>query len=398
MVDNCINRRDFLKKTFNSCMALSPFLFYFNCKKSDEQLKIGYIPITDASPLLIAYANGYFKEEGLKSNTPVLIRSWSSLVEAFLADKINIAHFLIPIPLWMRYNNNSLIKIIAWNHTNGSALTVNPDLNINGFEDLGGKQIAVPYWYSMHNIILQMGLRKFGINPVIKSQSVKLKKNESNLFILPPPEMPSALAGRKIDAYIVAEPFNALGELKIKAKIMRFTGDIWKNHPCCVIVMKEKLIKSNPVFTQKAVNAIVRAQSWIINNREETALILSNEGKGFLPVDNRTTRLVFSGYELEKYGINNKPLAIKHPEWKMKRINFMPYPYPSAIEFIFEQMKLTLVEGDKSFLKKYESSFIAKDIIEDKFVKNAINNLGGVKIFPEMNLDSPWKRSETIEI
>ena len=83
----------------------------------------------------------------------------------------------------------------------------------------------------MHNVILQLGLRKYGLTPVIKSQSEKININEVNLFVMPPPEMPLALAGKKIDGYIVAEPFNALGEEKIGAKIMRFTGDIWMNHP-----------------------------------------------------------------------------------------------------------------------------------------------------------------------
>ena len=68
-------------------------------------------------------------------------------------------------------------------------------------------------------MIIQMGIKKAGLTPVIQSQSVKLKSNEVNLFILAPPEMPPALLGKKIDGFIVAEPFNALAELKIKAKI-----------------------------------------------------------------------------------------------------------------------------------------------------------------------------------
>ena len=47
-----------------------------------------------------------------------------ALVEAFIANKLNMAHFLIPIPLWMRYNNDVKVKVMSWAHTNGSAIVV----------------------------------------------------------------------------------------------------------------------------------------------------------------------------------------------------------------------------------------------------------------------------------
>lgn len=400
MIEKKISRKKFIKdsiKTVITSSTAASLLFNIGCKKTEDELKIGYIPITDATPLLIAYINGYFKDEGLNVAKPVLIRSWSAIVEAFIANKINLAHFLIPIPIWMRYNNKIPIKILAWDHTNGSALTINSDSNIKSFTDLGGKQIAVPYWYSMHNVILQLGLRKFNLKPVIKPQSTKLKPDEVNLFILPPPEMPIALSAGKIDGYIVAEPFNALGELKINAKIMRFTGDIWKNHPCCTVVMHDSIVKNNKIYTQKVINAIVRAQHWVINNRTKTAKLLSREGSGLLPVSEKILERVFNGYELNKYGPGNLPQAIKHENWNLKRIGFQPYPYPSATQFIFKELKNTLVEGNKNFLHTLDINHIVNDLVDYSFVKNAINNLGGPGLFPEINYDSPWEREEIID-
>ncbi|MCW8842424.1 MAG: ABC transporter substrate-binding protein, partial [Rhodobacteraceae bacterium] len=179
----------------------------------DDVLRIGYLPITDATPLLVAHAKGYFEEEGIKAERPTLIRGWSPLIEGFAAGKFNLVHFLKPIPVWMRYNNNFPVKVMSWAHTNGSALVVGRHTDIADFAGLGGKQVAVPFWYSMHNIVLQYALRANGIKPVIKAQGEALAPDECNLQVLPPPEMPPALAAKKIDAYIVAEPFNALGEL-----------------------------------------------------------------------------------------------------------------------------------------------------------------------------------------
>ncbi|WP_242412007.1 hypothetical protein A5482_002535 [Cyanobacterium sp. IPPAS B-1200] len=45
-------------------------------------------------------------------------------MEAFLAKQINVVHLLSPITVWLRYGRNFPGKIVAWNHTDGSALTV----------------------------------------------------------------------------------------------------------------------------------------------------------------------------------------------------------------------------------------------------------------------------------
>jgi NitT/TauT family transport system substrate-binding protein len=74
---------------------------------------------------------------------------------------------LIPVPIWMRYNNKFPIKITAWNHTNGSGIVVGKDSGINSPKDFGGKQFAVPFWYSIHNIISQKIMKDAGITPVI---------------------------------------------------------------------------------------------------------------------------------------------------------------------------------------------------------------------------------------
>jgi hypothetical protein len=121
------------------------------------------------SPLLIAHALGYFREEGIDAPRPVMVRSWKILIESFLAGKFNLTHMLFPIPVWMKFKQKIPVKVLAWDHTNGSAVTVQGNSDIKGFADLGGKKIAVPSWYSTHNLIMQMGIRARGLTPVIKS-------------------------------------------------------------------------------------------------------------------------------------------------------------------------------------------------------------------------------------
>ncbi|MBU1343236.1 MAG: ABC transporter substrate-binding protein [Proteobacteria bacterium] len=382
------SRRQFLKKTAAACTGL--FLpNAVNAFAKSETIRLGYLPITDATPLLVAHGLGYFSEEGLVVDRPVMVRSWKILVESFLAGKFNLTHMLFPIPVWMRFKQKVPVKVLAWDHTNGSAVTVKKDSDIYSFKDLGGKQIAVPSWYSTHNLLLQMGIRSQGLRPVIKPQSAKLMKDEVNLFILPPPDMPTALLGNKIDGYIVADPFNALAQVKFNARIMRFSGDIWKNHPCCVIVANENFIHKNAILIQKAINAIVRAQDWCINNPSETAHLLSRDGEGYLPFPKNVLSKVFE---------NPHKNELTHPQWNVARIGFQPFPFPSATRFIIDQMRQTLVEGDTLFLRDLDTPKAADLLVENSFVMKSMDEIGGMNRFCNCDMTKPYTREEVVEI
>jgi NitT/TauT family transport system substrate-binding protein len=382
------SRRKFLKTAAAACSGiLLPGTLPAVARQTP--LKLGYLPITDATPLLVAHGLGYFSQEGLQVEKPVMVRSWKILVESFLAGKFDLTHMLFPIPVWMRFKQNIPVKVLAWDHTNGSAITVRGDSGIYNFSDLGGKQVAVPSWYSMHNLILQLGLQTQGLTPVIKPQSAKLSPNEVNLLILSPPDMPTALLGKRIDAFIVADPFNALAQVKFNARIMRFSGDIWKNHPCCVIVANENKVRQNPLMIQKAMNAIVRAQAWCQKNPKETAHLLSRDGEGYLPVPEKVLSKVFTPPE---------PTELVHPDWDVARIGFQPFPFPSATRFIVEQMKRTRVEGDTGFLTALDAGVATRELVDDTFVKKAIAEMGGIHIFCNGNIETPFSREEIVEI
>ncbi|PWG67951.1 ABC transporter substrate-binding protein, partial [Enterobacter mori] len=88
-------------------------------------------------------------------------------------------------------------------------------------------------------------------------------------------DMPPALASKRIAGYIVAEPFNALAENLKVGRVQRFTGDVWRNHACCVVFMHEHDLNNRPEWSQKVVNAIVKAQHWTRDHRAEAAALLS---------------------------------------------------------------------------------------------------------------------------
>jgi NitT/TauT family transport system substrate-binding protein len=394
-----ISRRTFLQ--FGSLLAASASLQLLGHQQpsraakpaplnnQDQPVKIGYLPILDASPLLIADARGAFRDQGLTVPDPIRFRSWAQLSEAFLSRQVNVVHMLFPTTIWMRYGKRFPAKVVAWNHTNGSALTVQE--RINRPSDLGGEVVAIPFWYSIHNILLQQLLQKNGLKIVRKPIETKLSEREVNLVVLPPAEMVPALASKKIAGYIVAEPFNAVAETKKVGKVLRFTGDIWNDHACCVVLVHEEDIKERPEWTQRVVNAIVTSQRWMQRNRPEVAAILSKEGgKNYTPHSQAVLTRALTAYG--KPYIEDK--AIQHPQWRNQRIDFQPYPFGSYTEELVRLLKKTQVGGDTAFLRSLSPEIVARDLVTERFVRKAIALNGGATAF---NLPANFNRRELID-
>ncbi len=407
--DDCqghgLSRRDFLSMSSRlsllagaAALGASPLLSACRTSKEEPVLKIGYLPITDATPLLIGHSQGFFEQEGLKVEKPVLMRGWPEVAEGFLAGNFNLVHLLIPIPIYMRYAQKHPVKVVAWNHMNGSGLTVGMKSGIKHLEEIAGKQIAVPHWYSMHNIILQLCMRKYGIEAVVQDRTAPLKPNQTNLFVMKPPDMPPAMSSGSIDGYIVAEPFNAAGEVLAQGSIVRFTGDVFKNHPCCVAVMNEGDIQNHPEWSQKVMNGLVKAQQWAMDNRDQVAQILSKDGKGYLPMPEPVIKRAMSKYDLETYGVQGGTGAIRHPDWGVNRIGFQPYPYESTTHEIVNLLKQTKVEGQADFLQSLNPEQVARELFDYALVKNAADKVGGLRVFEGVDPNNPYVRAEIIEV
>ena len=91
----------------------------------------------------MAHGRGFFEAEGLKAARPTLLRSWPQVAEAFQARKVDVVHLLMPMTIWLRFGQAFPLKVVAWDHVDGSALTVAPD--VARVEDLAGKTVAVRF-------------------------------------------------------------------------------------------------------------------------------------------------------------------------------------------------------------------------------------------------------------
>lgn len=372
-------RRDLLKLSalFTAAGALAPLQSLYAQTDKNAPVKIGYLPITDATPLLVAHANGYFEAEGLEVDKPVLLRSWAQILEAFLSGQVNVVHLLSPMTVWARYGSQAPAKVVAWNHMSGSAITVAP--HINNLQELGGTTVAIPFHYSVHNVVLQHMLRQAGLRITLENKN--LASDEVRLVVMAPADMTPALASKRISGFIVAEPFNAQAELLQVGKILRFTGDVWRDHACCVLTMHERDLEQRPEWSQGVVNAIVKAQHWAQDHRQETAELMASTGKNrYTPhsVEALTKVLAPSTAEQEAYIASG---IIQNPEWNDKRIHFQPYPYPSYTRELVQQLKQMQFDQSPAFLADLDPNWAATDLVDDRFVKQAIAQLGGLGAF-----------------
>ena len=344
-------------------------------------LQVGYLPITDASPLLLAQSNGEFDARGITAHT-TLFRGWSPLVEALQGGQVDMVHLLMPAAVQLRYGAGVPVKVLGWNHTDGSAVAVDKD--VEDITDLAGTTFAVPGWYSIHNIVFQKLLRAAGLEPVINTppgpQTVQL-------VVLPPADMPTALRAGSVSGYIVAEPFCALAEVQGIGKILRFTGDVWKDHACCVTVVAEKFLQDQPDLATAALEAVVATQLRIREDRHGAAVALS-EG-GYLPQPRPAIEKTLAAEQDPAYLRSG---AIEHPQWHSPRIGFQPFAYPGYTEALVDSMRETLVDDSLDWLDEVDTSTVHQDLVATEVNSRAIEAAGGLAAF-----GLPRHREEVID-
>jgi NitT/TauT family transport system substrate-binding protein len=357
----------------------------------DPRLRVGYLPITDATPLLAAHGLGLYEDQGLEVARPTLLRSWAQVAEAFQARQVDLVHLLMPMAVQLRFATDTPLRVVAWNHTGGSGLTVAND--IDDVAQLAGTTVAVPFWHSIHNVAVQLLLAEAGLTPLVGGgQQASVADGTVQLVVMAPPDMPPALAQGSISGYIVADPFNAVAELQDIGKVLRFTGDVWLDHACCVSVMHADALEDRPEWATRSVEALVRAQAAVREDPVAAATLLSDAGEGYLPQPEPAIARALTHYDLDEYGASG---AVRHADWGTRRIGFQPFPFPSYTEELVRRMQATTVDGDRSFLDALDPATVHGDLVDDRFVRASLDAVGGPETF---GLPTELARTETIDV
>lgn len=325
-------------------------------------LRIAYLPITDAAPLLIAHARGHFAEAGIEVAEPVRLRSWATMGEALLAGTVDLVHLLFPMALQMRLELGAEVTVLGANHVDGSALTLGRDVPDAGA--LAGRTVAVPGWFSIHNVIVQQILRDRGLTPVVR-RTPSRARGEVTLVPMAPADMIPALDAGSIGGYTVADPFNAMAEIKRVGTIGRHLGDVWRSHPCCVTVASGDLMR-RPAAQQRAVaEALVRAQ---IDCREDREGVAADLAGTYLPQP-----LPAITAALARPDAGHAHVA--HPDWHGERIDFTPVLRPGFTAQLVREMRTTVLDAPLGALAEIDPADAHDLVVDDTALRAAARRL-----------------------
>lgn len=336
-----------------------------NVRHLDRDLRVGHLPITDASALLVAHHRGLWADEGLASASPTLFRGWDALAQAFIVGELDVVHLLMPLAVQLKLATKSPITVIGWGHTNGSALTVAP--SIMETEQLAGTTVAVPSWWSVHSVLLQRLLEGVGLTPVVRQRASRSARTVE-LVVMPPAEMVSALGTGGISGFVVADPFNAMVEVKEIGRVHRFLGDVWQDHACCAIAVRTELVESNPLAVQALATGVVRAQDWLHNHRSDAGTLLSSGT--YLPQPLPALDRVFMRDAETYQGITT------NPDWHGERLGFTAFPHASYTEQLVSLMQNSAIDGDTAFLRDLDPASVHGLLVDDRFTRDALAAIG----------------------
>ena len=311
-----------------------------------KNLKIGYLPITCASPILIAQQNGYFHDAGL--NVELLkTPGWALVRDKTVNRDFDAAQMLAPMPLSMSLgagSNASPTVAALMDNVNGSAITL--AMRHKDRRDPAqwkGFRLAIPFDYSIHNFLLREYLAKHGLDP----------DHDVQLRVMAPPDMLANLAGGNLDGFIVAEPFNQRAVYEGIGFIHTLSVDLWRGHPCCTIAMEADFANKQPNTYAALVRAMLRSAAYLNVPSNRDAIVDTLAQQKFLNQPKIVVKQVLTGTYADGLGqVRSEP----------QRIGFQPFPWPSMAVWILAEMKRwNYVKGDVDYRHIAERVFRATD-------------------------------------
>ena len=260
-----------------------------------DRLRIGFIPLCDATALLIAVDKGFTAAEGLDVD---LVRevSWSNVRDKLNIGLFDAAHLIAPVAIASSLGIGHVkVPIVApfGLGVNGNAITVSPELHAaiaaaaegdildpmvtaralarvvaarkaRGDEPL---TFGMTFPFSTHNYHLRFWMAAGGVDP----------DEDVRLVVLPPPYMVESLASKHVDAFCVGAPWNSVAVDLGIGHILHFVSEIFARAAEKLLGMRQRFAEEHPDLVRRLVRAHQRAADFVedADNRDEVAMLLA---------------------------------------------------------------------------------------------------------------------------
>ena len=247
------------------------------------QVKLGFIPLTDCSPLVMAKELGLFKKYGVEV---VLTKetSWANVRDKILTGELDGAHCLYSMPFSVYTGvggkEGSLMKIAMMLNVNGQAITLSNDFcGKVGFKQMSKvtpvvaaklkaeKEVtfAMTFPGGTHDLWLRNWMSIAGLN----QKAVKI-------ITIPPPQMVANMKVGNMDGYCVGEPWGGVAVKQGIGFTQIASQDIWKDHPEKALVVNNEFSTKHKSDLIKVMKAVMEACKWLDSpaNRKKAAAII----------------------------------------------------------------------------------------------------------------------------
>lgn len=315
-------------------------------KPEKVDLKVGFIPITCATPIIMAKPMGFYEKQGLNVDV-VKTAGWAVIRDKTLNHEYDAAHMLAPMPIAISLGLGSTpvpFAVPAIENVNGQAICLAMKHKDNRDpKNWKGMKLAIPFDYSNHNYLLRYYLAEHGIDP---DADVQLRS-------VPPPDMVANLRADNIDGFLAPDNvvqravYDGVGFIHILSK------EIWDGHPCCAFSIAQDTIQQMPNATAALLRAIMEATAHASKpeNRKDIAAAIAPAN--YLNQPQTVIEQVLTGtYADGLGGVKKDP----------KRVAFDPFPYESFAVWTLTQMKRWgQIKGDVDYKAVAQQVYRATD-------------------------------------
>jgi nitrate/nitrite transport system ATP-binding protein len=303
-------------------------------------LDIGFVPLTDAAPLIVAKEKGFFAKYGLEEVTLSREPNWKEIAKGVGSGRLDAAQMVagMPLALTLGAGEKTPVNVVSAMtlSRNGNAITLGNKFSKQGILTLAdltevieangdnSHTLGIVHPASMQNLLLRYWLAAGGIHPDI----------DMNLTVIPPPQMVAALKSGTIDGYCVGEPWNNRSVYDGLGFVAATTAEIWSGHPEKVLGVREEWAHQYPQTHIALVKALLEACEYCddLRNREEILeLLCRNE---YLDIDPVYIRPGFVD-PYNRGGLTETDIQTKHNYFYVNKAN---YPDRNEMLWIMTQL------------------------------------------------------------
>lgn len=235
-----------------------------------DHIRLGMLRLSDAAPVVVAGALGYFEAEGIQAEI-IVEPSWANIADklgyGLLDGAVMLPPLTIACAMGLRGRKTDLIVPMSLS-ANGNAVVLAGGLRaafsggIRSVAALRRLRLGVVHGYSTHDLLLRYWLADQGVDP----------ETAVDITVLPPAEMVGALAAGAIDGFCAGAPWGRVAEHAGLGFTAITTRQIRPDHPEKCLAVRADVAARDPALLRRLLRALKAAASFCANPEQRSAL------------------------------------------------------------------------------------------------------------------------------